>query len=62
MKGHPTPVLLPGRSHGYRHLEGYDPWGCKRVGYELVTKQQKVMTFPFLLLFVSPRGQSSSQQ
>ena len=27
---HPTPVLLPGKSHGWRNLQvGYSPWGCK---------------------------------
>ena len=25
----PTPVLLPGKSHGQRSLVGYSPWGCK---------------------------------
>ena len=25
---HPTPVLLPGKSHGWRSLVGYSPWGC----------------------------------
>ena len=25
----PTPVLLPGKSHGHRSLVGYRPWGCK---------------------------------
>ena len=25
---HPTPVLLPGRSHGWRSLEGCSPWRC----------------------------------
>ena len=25
---HPTPVLLPGKSHGRRSLEGCSPWGC----------------------------------
>ena len=25
----PTPVFLPGESHGQRSLEGYSPWGCK---------------------------------
>ena len=24
---HPTPVLLPGKSHGWRRLEGCSPWG-----------------------------------
>ena len=28
----PTPVFLPGKSHGQRSLEGYDLWSC-RVGH-----------------------------
>ena len=24
---HPTPVLLPGKSHGWRSLVGCSPWG-----------------------------------
>ena len=28
-KWHPTPVLLPGKSHGRRSLVGYSPWGRK---------------------------------
>ena len=24
----PTPVLFPGKSHGWRSLEGCSPWGC----------------------------------
>ena len=28
-KWQPTPVLLPGKSHGQRSLVGYSPWGCK---------------------------------
>ena len=27
-KWHPTPVLLPGKSHGWRSLVGCSPWGC----------------------------------
>ena len=27
----PTPVFLPGESHGQRSLEGYTPWGCKEL-------------------------------
>ena len=26
---HPTTVLLPGKSHGWRSLEGCSPWGCR---------------------------------
>jgi len=27
----PTPVSLPGESHGQRHLVGCSPWGCKAL-------------------------------
>ena len=27
----PTPVSLPGESHGQRSLAGYSPWGCKKL-------------------------------
>ena len=26
---HPTPVFLPGKSHGQRSLVGCSPWGCE---------------------------------
>ena len=28
-KWQPTPVFLPGESHGQRSLAGYTPWACK---------------------------------
>ena len=37
-EGHGNP-LLPGKSHGQRSLACHSPWGCKSVGYDLVTKQ-----------------------
>ena len=40
-KWQPTPVFLPGKSHGQRSLAGYSPWGCKRIRHDLVTKQQQ---------------------
>ena len=40
-KWQPTPVFLPAESHGQRSLVGYSLWGCKRVGYNLATKQQQ---------------------
>ena len=30
-KWEPTPVSLPGKSHGQRSLADCSPWGCKRV-------------------------------
>ena len=38
----PTPVFLPGKSHGQSSLVGYSPWGPKWIGRDLVTKQQKI--------------------
>ena len=29
---HPTPVLLPGKFHGWRSLVGRSPWGCEESG------------------------------
>ena len=40
---HPTPVLLPGKSHGRRSLVGCSPWGCK----ESDTTER--LPFPFSL-------------
>ena len=33
---HPTPVLLPGKSHGQRSLVGCSPWG-RKVGHDWAT-------------------------
>ena len=30
-KWQPTPVFLPGKSHGWRSLVGYGPWGWKEL-------------------------------
>ena len=30
-KWEPTPVFLPGESHGQRNLAGYSPWGLKEL-------------------------------
>ena len=34
---HPTPVLLPGKSHGWRSLVGCSPWGSLRVRHDWAT-------------------------
>ena len=31
LQWHPTPVLLPGKSHGWRSLVGCSPWGCEEL-------------------------------
>ena len=40
-KWQPTLVFLPGKPHAQRSLVGHSPWGCKRAGHNLVTKQQE---------------------
>ena len=40
-KWQPTPVYLPGESHGQRNLAGYSPQGVTRAGHDLMTKQQQ---------------------
>ena len=40
-KWQPTPVFLPGKSHGQRRLAGCSPWFHKRVRHDLATKQQQ---------------------
>ena len=40
----PTPVYLPGKSHGQRSLAGYSPWGHKESDMTEVTD-----TFTFTL-------------
>ena len=39
-KWQPTPVFLPGKSHGEKSLVGYSPCGHKRVRHDLATKHQ----------------------
>ena len=38
-KWQPTPVFLPGKSHGQGSLVGYSAWGRNRVRHEWATKQ-----------------------
>ena len=41
-KWQPTPVFLPGESHGQRSLVGYSPWGHERVGCGWVTEHSRI--------------------
>ena len=43
----PTPVLLPGKSHGRRSLVGYSPWGRKESD---TTEQFHFLSFFSLFL------------
>ena len=54
-KWQPTPGFVPGKAHGQRSLVGYGPWCCKRIGHDLVTKQQQ--TFWIVSLQLICNGQ-----
>ena len=40
-KWQPTPVFLPGKSHGHGSLASYSLWGHKSVKHNLATKEQQ---------------------
>ena len=44
-KWQPTPVFLPGESHGRRSLVGYSPWDCK----ESEQLSDLTVTVPFVI-------------
>ena len=47
----PTPVFLPGEFHGQGRLTGYNPWGLKKVGHDLMTKTTTTIgLFPLRVL------------
>ena len=51
----PTPVFLPGESHGQRDLAGYSPWGCKELDATEVTQhneKEKMMMLFFTTVFL----------
>ena len=46
--GKPTPVFLPGESHGQRSLVCYSPWGCK----ELDTTEQLSKYIYYISMYI----------
>ena len=69
-KWHPTPVPLPGKSHGWTRLVGYSPWGRKesdtteRLHFTLLCKSFEVSLDPitlFLFLFSITLGGGSKR-
>ena len=41
----PTPVFLPGKSHGQGSMAGYSPWELQRVGYDLQLNNDNSVPF-----------------
>ena len=56
-----TPLFLRGKSHGQRSVVGCSPWGPKRVGEDLESKQQQqdsVLKLGTYSLVISPSDYS----
>ena len=49
-KWQPTPVFLPGESHGQRSLVGYSPWGRKESDMTERFQQQQLWKTPLFQL------------
>ena len=47
-KWQPTPVFLPGDSHGQRSLVDYSPWGCKESDMTEATAQHTLLEMKLL--------------
>ena len=48
----PTPVFLPGESHGQRSLVGYSPWGCKESDTTEATSHTHICIY--IYIYISP--------
>ena len=57
---HPTPVLLPGKSHGQRSLVGCSPWGCEesdmteRLHFHFHALEKEMATHSSVLAWRNP--------
>ena len=61
-KWQPTPVLMPGESHGGKSLVGYSPWGRKELDttdftftFKLAGNFIRIIDSVFALFFVTPQ-------
>ena len=52
----PTPVFLPGESHGQRSLVGYGSWGCKESDTTERLTRTHTHTHPYLRFHLSVRS------
>ena len=44
-------IILSGKSHEQRNLVGYNRWGLRRVGHDLVTKQLVLQVAKQIFMF-----------
>ena len=59
----PSPVILPGESHGQRNLEGYSPWGCKGLDTteRLTLSLSSLVDRPHAIQTISSHNDSKKQ-
>ena len=57
-KWQPTPLFLPGKSHGQRNHVGYSPWACKEVD----TAEHRTHTHTHTHTHTQPHTQDISYQ
>ena len=58
----PTPVFLPGKSHGQKSLVGYSPWGCKELDTTEHTHTHTPHHTPYQFLFLASRQKKEHRQ
>ena len=51
--GNPLQYSCLGKFHGQRSLADYSPWGHRRVGHDLETKQPSLVPLLIQMLFAS---------
>ena len=56
-KWQPTPVFLPGKSHGQGSLVGYSPWGHKKCQTQVSNWVHMLAAFKSSITFHSPHPQ-----
>ena len=59
-KWQPTPVFLPGESHGWRSLVGCSPWGCTELDTTEATWWRRMITLIDVVLLLVVLVQSLS--
>ena len=62
-KWQPTPVFLPGKSHGQRSLAGYSPWGHKELGIvEAINKDLLYITGNYIQYLIITYNRKESEK
>ena len=56
----PSPIFLPGKSHGQQSLVDCSPWGRKGVSHDLATEQQQQKGFIYSAVPISVVQKSES--